>query len=73
MTTEPQPEQEYPYVQLKEAFDTLPVGAKGTLLDRYPQHNAGTVEFFDPVRWIGSVPLNLLEVIELHAGSVTDG
>lgn len=54
----------FPTVRLRQAFEHLPAGAQGTLLDRYEQYNAATVEFFDPMRWVSSVPLDLLEQLD---------
>lgn len=39
---------------------SLPVGAKGTVLSVFPNTETYTIEFFEPVRTVETVPMNIV-------------
>jgi hypothetical protein len=49
----------------REGDVSLPVGAKGTVLSVYPRTRTYTIEFFEPIRTVETVPMNI--VAELNA------
>jgi hypothetical protein len=58
-------ENPFPIVQLTQAIGDLAKGARGTLLDSYPEHNVGVVEFsFDSAEPVRDVPLDKLARVD---------
>jgi hypothetical protein len=50
----------FPDIQLIEAYDDLPTGARGTILDTYPAIAAYCVEFYEPVQCVRTVPMHIV-------------
>jgi hypothetical protein len=60
---------EFAYARLTEPYRegdrSLPAGAKGTVLSVFPKTKTYTIEFFEPVRCVETVPMKI--VAELDA------
>jgi hypothetical protein len=50
----------YTDIQLIEAYDDLPAGARGTILDTYPATETYTIEFYEPERCVRTVPMHIV-------------
>ena len=52
--------EEYPDIQLVEAFEDLPAGARGTIFDTYPKIGTYQIEFYEPVQCVRAVPMHIV-------------
>jgi hypothetical protein len=50
----------FPDIQLIEAYDDLPAGARGTILDTYPATQTYTIEFYEPERCVRTMPMHIV-------------
>jgi hypothetical protein len=50
----------FPDIQLIEAFEDMPAGARGTILDTHPKIGMYTIEFDEPERCVRTVPMHIV-------------
>jgi hypothetical protein len=50
----------------REGDRSLPAGAKGTVLSVFPKTKTYTIEFFEPIRCVETVPMKIVAQLDAY-------